>query len=115
MQIDKIVTEQEALDQLRDDAQKSLQSNIKLLEWLDKKEEQWVGEFEQLSKEAQATDVNHYKLNYLIGLSVLIPVLNTFKDELRSGQTVDVNYDRPLFDNNDWGSNDEEIDDWLQH
>jgi len=116
MHIHNIISEQEALEQLRFDANKSVLSTTSLLDWLDKKEEQWVGEFEQLSKEAQATDMNHFKINYLIGLSILIPVLDTFRAELQRTKSVfcDPVMKDELPDPNDWGSNDSEIDDWLK-
>jgi len=118
MDINEITTEQEALEQLRHDSQKSTYQTLQLLEWLDKKEVEWVSEFERLSKEAKSTDMNHYKINFLIGLSILIPVIDTFRAELKRTQSVfceapikDVLYDGRY--RNDWGSNDDEIDDWL--
>ena len=119
MDINEITTEQEALEQLRHDSQKSTYQTLQLLEWLDKKEVEWVSEFERLSKEVQTTDMNHYRINYLIGLSLLIPVIDTFRTELKRTQSVfcevptkDVLSD--YSDRNDWGSNENEIDDWLK-
>ena len=115
MDINEITTEQEALEQLRHDSQKSTYQTLQLLEWLDKKEVEWVSEFERLSKEVQTTDMNHYRINYLIGLSLLIPVIDTFRAELKRTQSVfcEVPIKDSIPDRNDWGS-DDEIDDWLK-
>jgi len=115
MKIDQIATEAEALDQLKADAQESMKSTLDLLYDLELKEATWLDEFQQLSKEAQATDMNHYKLNYLIGLSILIPILDTFRKELKDHQTVYTPVEQQHLGGNEWGSNDEEIDDWLKH
>jgi hypothetical protein len=87
-----IVNEEDALEQLREDAQRSMCSTVKLLEWIDIKEQEWVDDFVKLSNEAKNSEMNHYKINYLIGLSILIPVLPKFRAELRSQQTVLINY-----------------------
>jgi len=114
MYIHLIVTEEDALEQLKEDAQRSMYSTARLLKHIDIKEQQWVDEFVALSNEAKNSDnVSHYKINYLIGLSILIPVLPRFRAELRSQQTVIIDHKMPTL--NEWGDGDEHIDGWLKN
>ena len=67
MNIDKIVSENDALEQLN-------------IEYDESNEAKWVDEFDKLSKRARDGNLHtQYDINYLIGLTILIPTLQKFR------------------------------------
>lgn len=111
MNIDKIVTEEDALEQLRSDSQKSMYPTDTLLRWLDEKDDQWAAEFDKLDKLAKRGGLtNEYNINKLIGLSILLTVVDKFKNELKQAQLVD-HTDPDVWYNDNYGN---KVDWWLK-
>ena len=77
---------------------RSTQADANLMENLEDKVDEWTEEFDSLDREVKvrkSEDINHYKLNMIIGLYFLIPVALFY---IKNWKEIRTNEDIPLLD-----------------